>query len=276
MINLEGQIFGYWTVVKFSGKKTKNRNPIWICKCKCGCIKNVRANVLKNSKKPRSCGCIRKENSKKIFESNFEKQNGCWEWKGRINDGGYGRIGTKKLAHRESYQYTYGKIPKGKQVCHTCDNRKCVNPAHLFLGSIKDNMADKVQKNRQAKGSQIGTSKLTEEIVLEIRKMRISGKEYQEIADKFNIGWDLVRCICKDKVWKHVSLGDESRKIKQIRKAPQGNEHKLSKLNEEKVKEIKELLKKGKKQKEIAIQYGVNNSTICDIKTGRSWKHVIS
>jgi HNH endonuclease len=147
--------------------------------------------------------------SKKVFESNFIKSDDCWEWIGVIGTRGYGKIGAKDLAHRRAYEYNFGKIPEGMQVCHKCDNKKCVNPAHLFLGTLQDNMRDKNSKNRQAKGSKIGNSVLNEEKVLEIRKKRLSGAEYQSISDEYGISWYLVRCICKNRQWKHVALGVE-------------------------------------------------------------------
>jgi HNH endonuclease len=209
MKKLEGQVFGRWTVIKDSEKRTKDRAIIWECKCTCGTVRNVTFKILSNKNKPRSCGCIRKENSIKLFHTLYEKTVGCWIWKGVIGIHGYGKIGTHKTAHREAYKYVYGEIPKGKQVCHKCDNRLCVNPAHLFLGSIGDNMRDRTEKNRQAKGSRIASSTLTEEQVLEIRKLRLQGKEYQELADQFKTGWYNIRMICKNKSWQHVALGKE-------------------------------------------------------------------
>lgn len=215
MIDLTGKIFGKWKVLNITEQrkiqKGKPRVIVWCCQCECGTIRNVSGQILRNENKPRSCGCSRKIYSKKIFESNYEKTDGCWIWKGSVNRGGYGKIGTTNLAHRRAYEYAYGKIPEGKQVCHHCDIRLCVNPSHLFLGSIGDNMKDKCFKDRQARGSKIGNAILTEEKVLEIRKQRLSGKEYQEIADGFGVGWYLVRDICKNKQWKHVPLGEESK-----------------------------------------------------------------
>lgn len=218
MKDLTGQTFGYWTVLGDSGLrkswKGKPRNSIWKCRCKCGTLRNVTRTILHNESKPRSCGCSRKDRSINIFESNIDKTLSCWIWKGSINKGGYGKFGQNGLAHRFSYKIYVGKIGKGKQVCHTCDNRKCVNPLHLFLGSISANMRDRDKKNRQAKGSKIANSILTEDKVLSIRKMRLSGEEYQQISKKFKIDWYLVRAICKNRAWKHVDLGEECKNYK--------------------------------------------------------------
>lgn len=269
-----GKKFGMYTIIKDSGRRTNSRNKIYTCKCDCGTIKDVAWNLLKNESKPRSCGCSRKIRSLRQFHEKYEKTEGCWLWKGNLSEGGYGKFGKKSAASRLAYIIAYGEIPKGLQVCHKCDNRACVNPSHLFLGTIGDNMRDRTSKNRQAKGSQIASSVLTEEIVLEIRKMRISGLEYQVMADKFNVGWDLVRIACKNKVWKHVALGEESSKVKQVRRVAIGSKCGTSKLNESQVKEIKIMFENGITSKEISELYGVSQSTICDIKSKRTWKHL--
>lgn len=77
----------------------------------------------------------------------------CWEWQGGINNIGYGMIkdtefNNMRTTHRVSYEVTYGSIPKGKCVLHTCDNPLCVNPEHLFAGTHKDNTKDMIQKQR--------------------------------------------------------------------------------------------------------------------------------
>ena len=279
---MKGEKFGMYTILKDSGKRTKDRGIIWICRCDCGKIKDVSWKLLRNINKPRSCGCSRKLNSLKSFFKNYDvSENDCWEWKGNLNKGGYGKFGTNGLAHRKSYELHKGKISKGLCVCHRCDNPKCVNPDHLFLGTIADNNRDRHQKGRSAKGykrldptigSKIGTSIINEEIVYQIRKMRIDGKEYQEIADHFKLDWDHVRKICKNTIWKHVALGEESKNVKQIRRYAIGSKCGSAKLNEEQVKEIKQLLAKKIRSKDIAKTYGVNSSTICDIKQGRTWK----
>lgn len=77
---------------------------------------------------------------------------GCWEYTGHIMASGYGRLSFggnhNYLAHRLAYKLTFGSIPDGMLVCHKCDNRKCINPDHLFLGTHLDNTFDMLLKNR--------------------------------------------------------------------------------------------------------------------------------
>ena len=78
---------------------------------------------------------------------------GCWEWTGKIKEGRYGVIKVNRTndayAHRASWMIHFGEIPDGMCVCHKCDNTRCVNPDHLFLGSLADNVRDMVAKGRQ-------------------------------------------------------------------------------------------------------------------------------
>jgi hypothetical protein len=92
-----------------------------------------------------------------------EAANGCWEWQGTCNQLGYGMISfkaewgwTSTTAHRKFWELTKGEIPEGMQVNHRCDNRRCINPAHLFLGDQVANIRDMMAKQRdnfRGKGS---------------------------------------------------------------------------------------------------------------------------
>lgn len=88
----------------------------------------------------------------KLLENiGINKDNNCWEWQKFLTEHGYGRfrINTKKvLAHRASYEIFIEKIPKGLLVCHKCDNPRCINPEHLWVGTDKDNVRDAMSKNR--------------------------------------------------------------------------------------------------------------------------------
>jgi len=115
----------------------------------------------------------------KRFWDKVCKAHGCWVWIAAKNQAGYGhmwwKLGLVK-AHRLSYMEAYGTIPKGKRVLHQCDNPSCVNPKHLFLGTMKDNSQDCIRKGRWSKhqrpqGSKHGYAKLTEAQIKEIRRL---------------------------------------------------------------------------------------------------------
>jgi len=102
----------------------------------------------------------------------------CWEWMRKSFVKGYGRIrrnGRKEMVHRISWELHFGPIPEGMMVCHHCDNRKCCNPAHLFLGTGSDNMQDMIQKGRGIQPNQQGenhsNSRLTKQDVIQIFKL---------------------------------------------------------------------------------------------------------
>lgn len=115
---------------------------------------------------------LRERFLEKLGEGALGERIGCWEWKGYIDPQGYGRIevrGQAFKAHRAAYELFIAPIPEGMHVLHHCDNRSCVNPAHLFLGTNSDNVADSVTKHRRARGESIGLAKLTQSQVREIR-----------------------------------------------------------------------------------------------------------
>lgn len=150
---------------------------------------------------------------KERFEAKFVRADGCWEWRAALNTSGYGKIGTGAgqctEAHRVAYRLYVGEIPDGLCVCHTCDNRKCVNPAHLFLGTRADNNADKRRKGRDAncvhRGSKHGMALLVESQVLEIRRLRRETTMTQEeIGDLFGVSKIVVFHIVHRKTWRHI------------------------------------------------------------------------
>ena len=149
-----------------------------------------------------------KEARKRIAGKIRITKNGCWEWIGNPRENGYCRTTYKRknwYVHRLAYTAFVGEIPKGMDICHKCDNRKCCNPNHLFVGTRKDNMEDCKDKGRTAKGFKLPQTKLTEEDKKKIVEFAKTGEKYAEIAKLFRIHWVTVGVIAlKNGVRRHV------------------------------------------------------------------------
>lgn len=137
------------------------------------------------------------------FWSHVERHDGCWLWTGFVDRGtGYGKFNadgeTPVQAHRFAYALVNGEIPPGLYVCHRCDNRRCVNPAHLFLGTAKDNMRDASAKGRIARGSRQGRARLHVADVFEIRASRLSDSR---LAARFGVSRSAVYYARSGRSW---------------------------------------------------------------------------
>ena len=147
----------------------------------------------------------------------------CWEWTEGLSPYGYGmyrRNGHNIFAHRYSYLLKFGEFDTKLYVLHHCDNRKCVNPSHLFLGTQLDNMRDMAKKERGVipVGENHGNSKLTEKNVIKIYKMYDSGNYTQrEIAKALGVDFRTINYVVNGKSWNHIFTKLE-RKLKKEKK----------------------------------------------------------
>lgn len=135
--------------------------------------------------------------------------NGCWEWLGQCQPkmpyGRYTLSGKFWTAHRLSYTLVKGSIPQGLIVLHSCDNPKCCRPEHLSLGTKADNAKDRDTKQRQARGITNGSTKLTEQDVLDIRNMPYGNRgDNKRIRLKYNLDKTTVQKIVNRITWKHI------------------------------------------------------------------------
>lgn len=135
--------------------------------------------------------------------------NECWNWTGNKNYKGYGMFklrGDKNVpAHRYSYYLSCGYFPQTKEyVCHKCDNRSCVNPNHLFLGTQYDNMQDMIKKGHHSwvSGSNHPNSKVKEEDVIEMRRLFDSGVSSTKLMKMYGLGETQTLRIVNRQSWK--------------------------------------------------------------------------
>lgn len=150
------------------------------------------------------------------FWKRVEKGDGCWLWTGAADLKGYGMItvtaaeaheapgcGAKAKAHRVAWSLVNGAVPDGMLVCHRCDVPACVNPAHLFLGTIRDNIQDAAAKGRMAR-------KLTDEEVAQIRLLAARGIAGHQIGKMYGVATSTVNRIAARsvRVLRTVDIGD--------------------------------------------------------------------
>ena len=201
-----------------------------------------------------------------------ESSSGCWEWTGGKDKDGYGTfIGRHqgqlfKRAHRWSFAFHNDQtIPKGSSVCHSCDNPSCVNPAHLWLGSTKENQQDKWKKGRGGirKGEDSQHAKITNDQALAIIS---DPRPYARIAADYGISSGTVGDIKSRKSW--ASLGDVE-VVKHKRVSPRKGVS--DKITPDIVREIRGSEQTGKA---LADKFCISPQTVCDIRKRISWAHI--
>lgn len=164
----------------------------------------------------------------KRFWSKTVREGECVRWTASFMNSGYGQFnfrGSMRLAHRVSYILTYGEIPNGLIVRHFCDNRWCVNPQHLVIGTQKDNVDDALRRGRFARGERSrlrkypetnpmylypdkacrgeknGNAKLTLDEATEIRRLLSQGRTRSELGRMFSVDRKTIRLIAEGKTW---------------------------------------------------------------------------
>jgi len=137
------------------------------------------------------------------FWSKIDKRFGCWEWTGALNRSGYGVFWSDnkaQLAHRFSYSLVNPTPPKGMEVRHKCDNKLCVNPQHLIVGTKQQNLQDRNRRKRTASGVRNGRSKLTPAKVAQIR-LRFKNETQTKLALEFGVSRKNIYLIVNNLIW---------------------------------------------------------------------------
>lgn len=139
-----------------------------------------------------------------------DEETGCWNWIAAIMKKGYGVINIDKkttLAHRFSYETYIGPI-NNLHVLHKCDNRKCVNYNHLFLGTNEDNIRDKVNKKRHSYGQTVWNHKLSDDEVIEIKKalQHHYRGQLKDLAHFYKVDPATISDIKRHLTWSHIDI----------------------------------------------------------------------
>ena len=206
----------------------------------------------------------------RAFQTSYKiVESGCWEWTGSRSVQGYGRIGKASgtiKAHRLSYELHHGPIGEGLFVCHKCDNPPCVNPAHLFAGTARENIQDMDRKGRRVtvRGEDRGHTKLTAKSAKEIF---LDPRVYTEIAADYGVTREAIGSIKQGETWTHVTHGLA---LPPLRDKLSDNWH-LNKLTSDIVLQI---VNDGGKRKDLAKKYGVHPHSISRIFSGKTWSRI--
>lgn len=148
----------------------------------------------------------------------------CWEWTGAVQSNGYGRFNPDSevvYAHRWAHAQFVGPIPDGADVCHSCDNRKCVNPNHLFVGTRADNMSDASAKGRLSRGERHSIA-----VINGVRHFKLTPGQVRLALDRLNAGHRASAIAADFGVTPGaigaIKRGDSWSRITGIRRAPHG------------------------------------------------------
>lgn len=149
---------------------------------------------------------VKRSLAERLLEKYVITDTGCWVIPNNHNDAGYALIwdkGRAVRAHIASYQLHKGPIPTGKVVRHTCDNRPCIHPDHLILGTRGDNNRDTRNRDRHARGERHGHARLTDAQVLDI--FHADGVSQTALAKAYGVSQSVISRIRLGKVWTHVT-----------------------------------------------------------------------
>lgn len=196
----------------------------------------------------------------------------CWPWLASTRPSGYGRfaigMGRATSAHRFSFEVHRGPIPAGMFVCHHCDNPPCVNPAHLFVGTPRDNSRDAARKGRCApqrrpemyRGERQHSAKLSEADVVEIRRLFAGGAGVSELAQAFGVNSSAIYRVVRWKAWRHVP--SERTESVRTRRA----------LSEAEVLSIRERCFQGASFQKVTDEVGLDPKTVGLLARGKTYQ----
>jgi hypothetical protein len=226
---------------------------------------------------------MRPSSTREVVEARFwakvEKADGCWAWIGN-KPNGYGRMkiaAQVRPATHVVWWLTKGEWPaSGMLLCHHCDNPKCVNPSHLFMGTPADNSRDREAKGRgkqvdprslrRVRGSEHGHSKLTEDQAREV--IGLLGRVPQrDIADRYGVTQGLISLIASGRIWTHLPRPTD---MDTQRLRARGSRNGRAKLTEAQAREIRA---SREPTAALSVKYGVGETMVREIRAGTKWRH---
>jgi hypothetical protein len=188
--------------------------------CECGCGAATPLYTKTNFKRGRVKGCparfVHGHNGRKPLAERLARKlvadpvTGCNEWQGALTNKGYGWVSTEggpQLVHRAVWELENGPIPEGLFVLHRCDNRRCGNLLHLFLGTDLSNVRDMVAKDRHARGERNGHAKLNDSAVLQLRSGQMSASQAKT---QFKVSGRTARDALRSVTWRHLASEENS------------------------------------------------------------------
>jgi hypothetical protein len=155
---------------------------------------------------------VRGRSTQERFEQKVRKTETCWYWLGPVSNSGYGLMSFSKKrrsAHRLSFELFNGEIPLGMCICHRCDNKICVNPTHLFIGTYADNNRDCANKGRannsgNLRGDNHPRATLTESSARMAKSLASSGVKKTVIAERLKVNPSVIYDVCNGRTWRHL------------------------------------------------------------------------
>lgn len=198
-----------------------------------------------------------------------DNEDECWIWTSYKNKDGYGMTSFEgkihRLVHRIIFECYNGPIPDKMLVLHTCDNPPCCNPNHLFLGTVSDNVKDRVNKQRSASGERNNKATMTDQEIYQILTNINNGKykSIAQICQECHISRRIIENILRGENWLHISKDFD---LKYLRSKIINPNCISNKLTEQQIEKIKyDVLKLGKSQNSTAKKYNIGISTVFNI-----------
>lgn len=223
---------------------------------------------------------LSKSDEKRIFDKIYYPGNDqdCWPWTGYCNKCGYGKVNLNKVSvpvHRVIWEYYYGLIPSGLIVRHKCDNPPCCNPEHLEIGTQADNIQDMIdrKRDRKAKGSEAGSSKLDEQDIENIINGIIIGTfvDISDIMTYYNMSRNSIVGILNGEHWKVVTNKFNSNQLSQVRSLIMRSKFYF---DEQDIRDIRRRIMNSESNVSIGKLYNVDPRLISNIRHNKSYSLV--